>query len=791
MDKFMNHLGLSGGTPPGGFSRLPGQGRPGLEPYPPPGPPMPPPGGPFPPYPPYNLAPSPQPGYYVQSPSPPSQLGYIPAPPPPIPSRPGQGSVSPYPPRSPDMERPPLPPREIITGILPSQPPATNVGSRPRPSAYPSSPPVPQPTHGVPRSFPAGALYKPGTYPTPDLFPFPVTKYRLLSHPTSFTSNIIQDALNELGPNSTLYLPKGSRWTVTKTIQLRPHQELATWDYPTEEGDVAWLEADRDCTGHVLTAMNVPGVRIRNIGVDGGREKYGHEKACDCMAFEGGENVRITNNFIGPAGYDEDAETRGKWADGISYAAHNGLVAGNQIVDATDGGIVIFGAPGTLFTSNTVITSRRVALGAINMVDFKPHDGDFLATRVIHNTIRVEGSYLKVGIGQGSTVWFGYDPDKPRNYLSGAVVTHNLITGGSHGCGEGAVGYGFAVSDVRDWVCTDNEVSASVEFSGDLGTVLKDPRRMNVGPGPFVCSPRDDRLDTGPKNSQLQPEFAAGPITHLIGIKPGRSHCRMFWPGQFSLGVGQVIKLNKIELGFDQDGEIRLREVAQKDAPVRSGGKVLWTARSREYLEGRPGAKLTLDPMSGKLVVLDGGDLVFDLTPSVIFHPPRGPDPRRDNVDKVLAISDEAPQLVLTSSATAAVDFAPLGYQAVHQWQAKQSTYVCQTTADGEHTLLGMMNPFGQYVILRTVVGHEAKGPLPPKWPVDTRTWTVLWKSHEVDERKGEDPESYIIFQADGNLVIYSGKERRPLWAADSRRPTPTRTDDGTIVWSTNGKTVG
>lgn len=98
----------------------------------------------------------------------------------------------------------------------------------------------------------------------------------------------------------------------------------------------------------------------------------------------------MTNNLIGPAGFGDDAEEGGHWADGISYAAQNGLVAGNRILDATDGGIgesescpdgecgaqlystVIFGAPGTLVTSNTIITSTRLGLGAINMVDYGP-----------------------------------------------------------------------------------------------------------------------------------------------------------------------------------------------------------------------------------------------------------------------------------------------------------------------------------------------------------------------------------------------------------------------------------
>ena len=42
------------------------------------------------------------------------------------------------------------------------------------------------------------------------------------------------------------------------------------------------------------------------------------------------------------------------WADGISFAGSDGLIAGNLIVDATDGQIVIFGAPGTLVENNTI-----------------------------------------------------------------------------------------------------------------------------------------------------------------------------------------------------------------------------------------------------------------------------------------------------------------------------------------------------------------------------------------------------------------------------------------------------
>jgi hypothetical protein len=48
--------------------------------------------------------------------------------------------------------------------------------------------------------------------------------------------------------------------------------------------------------------------------------------------------VRITNNKIGPAGVGWDLEEF-RWADGISYASSDGLIAGNLITDTTDGAI--------------------------------------------------------------------------------------------------------------------------------------------------------------------------------------------------------------------------------------------------------------------------------------------------------------------------------------------------------------------------------------------------------------------------------------------------------------------
>lgn len=79
-------------------------------------------------------------------------------------------------------------------------------------------------------------------------------------------------------------------------------------------------------------------------------------------------NATVQNNDIGPCGSDAYQE----WADGISVSCLNALVRNNLVGGATvsqmcpcnhacnglirpqDGGIVVFGSPGTIVENNTI-----------------------------------------------------------------------------------------------------------------------------------------------------------------------------------------------------------------------------------------------------------------------------------------------------------------------------------------------------------------------------------------------------------------------------------------------------
>lgn len=113
------------------------------------------------------------------------------------------------------------------------------------------------------------------------------------------------------------------------------------------------------------------------------------------------------------------------WADGISVACADSHVHGNWVHGATDGGIVLFGAPGTLVENNTVWVGDNTQLGGIvrlffcintgcqfsycehtrqltqNMVDINPWGGNYTGTVVRNNTIM--GGFATTVDGDGDS----------------------------------------------------------------------------------------------------------------------------------------------------------------------------------------------------------------------------------------------------------------------------------------------------------------------------------------------------------------------------------------------------
>jgi hypothetical protein len=333
-----------------------------------------------------------------------------------------------------------------------------------------------------------------------------------------------QDTINErlVGPDAAVALCANAFFELTGPIVFTADgQRLYTEGFPTDERRATLRVAAADLTtAVVMTDRSF--VLLANLTIDGNRPGLG-ARAGDALVLAGGVAVQQTiranrileprswsalhlhegpeprcrgalveDNVIGPAGrYD------GTWADGISYACTDGVVRRNLIVDATDGGIVVFGGRGSVIEDNVIRAETRTLLGGINLVDFAPYAGDYRGTVVRRNVIEAAGATVRIGIGMGPRVWVCLDGDAERANptLYGATVADNVLRGAPFQ-------YGYVVDGVRDWTVTGNRSEASHAGAPELdcrGRVPSAPAAFLIEPtrsaGTFQPEFRDAQLE--------------------------------------------------------------------------------------------------------------------------------------------------------------------------------------------------------------------------------------------------------------------------------------------------------
>ncbi|CAF2697274.1 unnamed protein product [Rotaria sp. Silwood2] len=329
--------------------------------------------------------------------------------------------------------------------------------------------------------------------------------------PTAYTACIssgdettINNLLSSGGANAIVSLCANSVFNLKNPIVFTAsNQELSTQGYPTDSTRATLVVTGVNQTAAIIgNCDQCSGLRLRNIQVNGNRPALGlfdgsanieiggptsnqlvdrvhsyEPRGWSCLhitesGISGCRNATITNNEIGPAG-----DSAGHWADGISMACTRSLVVNNVITDATDGAIVIFGAPFTTVKNNTIIAISRVLLGAINMVDYDQYSGDYTGVTVTDNTIWAKSAFIKTGISIGPAVW---GADK-TNYNRNGIVRRNTIKGDN-------MGYGIIVSGAHNFTVLDNISTAN--YSGAFTASCDTPN--NAPPMAFLKSTRAD-----------------------------------------------------------------------------------------------------------------------------------------------------------------------------------------------------------------------------------------------------------------------------------------------------------
>jgi hypothetical protein len=334
--------------------------------------------------------------------------------------------------------------------------------------------------------------------------------------------------------------------------------------------------ADPDLT-YLIQSNGKSDIRLQNVTLDGSRYRYstvsddlGPQPALAHFGGHGGDRQQIIGNLFyatrtwstlkiheegfdnvvedniifgagtGPRGNGRDEQEKPfSWGDAISCAAERTIIRNNLIIDPTDVGVVVFGAPSTLVEGNVVASVSRESLGGINLVDGidryeiegRDEHYDYRGVVIQNNWIDAFGARIHMALAMGTSIWA---PHAHGKILVGASVLNNRITGG-------AGGYGFVANGIDDFTVLGNISEAQYSGYGDgLNPQLPAPR-----PGPFIM--KADAIGT----SQLQVEFVAaeGPVQHLLRCNHGpknRLGYRVYPYGEYEVQAVVLAAFNEM-----------------------------------------------------------------------------------------------------------------------------------------------------------------------------------------------------------------------------------------------------
>lgn len=361
--------------------------------------------------------------------------------------------------------------------------------------------------------------------------------------PANTVTTRLQNLLQNGGNGYVLNLCPNQQYFILQPILFtQPNQEISTLGYPTDNSRATLVVNGpvSNGQGHTTavdgTCSSCSGVKLRNVQIDGTRRgasptsgganmemgggnsgqliEYVHSfdpRSWSCLHVAEGpftcNNITVQNNDIGPCGSDSFQE----WADGISVSCRNAVVRNNLVQGATDGGIVVFGSPGTQVYNNTIWVLNQTLLGGINMVDYDPWNGDYTGTVVQNNTIyggfatdgeqpgdskgnNFENAIIKIGIAIGPRTWFG---DRYGNNVSkNGIVLDNRLTG--------ALSYGIAITSASNFTVQNNVMFGNTSFIGARGP--------NCSTSDIVPTPAAFIMDTNTtSNLAIQSDFQTIP----------------------------------------------------------------------------------------------------------------------------------------------------------------------------------------------------------------------------------------------------------------------------------------
>ncbi|ROV95286.1 hypothetical protein VPNG_08944 [Cytospora leucostoma] len=275
-------------------------------------------------------------------------------------------------------------------------------------------------------------------------------------------ASTVNSALQAGGAGAVVQLCPGAVINITdaEITFTAENQELSTEGYPEDSTRATVIIEPGSNITSAIWGRWTSGVKVLNLQVDGNRPNAGllsgdalvemgggasgqvvsynvikNTRSWSCLHYIGsGQDYNpcrdgtVTNNTIGPCG-NEGSDDAGNslWADGVSFECTASEVSYNDISGTTDGGIVVFGAPGSHFIGNSITsTETDEGFGGFNLVD-PSYSGNYSGVVISGNTIKGVGTgFFNLGIGIGSHVWSNPNDD---TYFGPVTVTDNTFIG--------------------------------------------------------------------------------------------------------------------------------------------------------------------------------------------------------------------------------------------------------------------------------------------------------------------------------------------------------------------------
>lgn len=285
----------------------------------------------------------------------------------------------------------------------------------------------------------------------------------------NLTEAQLQALLDSTGAGSSVYLTQQSVVYLTEPLVIPAGVTLATYGLPSphQHAKMARLVRAAAFAGPMVEINldhnpNPSGV-LKNMWVDGQRsESSTYVYGAINIEIYGGNGASVRDNFIDNSlGWSNvhsygsvdgrpcasnvitdnlitaypSLHFGGNYTDGLSIGCENTLVEGNQIVDATDVGIVVFTASPaiqkSLVINNTIVSAGNSAYGALAFDPLYgpayPANPNFTGASITGNSVwSSPNTHFIIGLAVGSRPWFG-----THAVINGRISTGNVGYGAS------------------------------------------------------------------------------------------------------------------------------------------------------------------------------------------------------------------------------------------------------------------------------------------------------------------------------------------------------------------------